>query len=84
MSGECDDCGHHCLECICEDLRAGLFARTPHKERAPAWPTDWLERHDRQIKELKRLIDRLTYAEDELNIRLKQLERVAKTDKLSP
>jgi hypothetical protein len=55
-------------------MRCGLFTRTPEKDRV-SWPTGWLERHDQQIKELKRLIDRLTYAEDELNRRLKQLEK---------
>ena len=28
MSGECDECGHHCLECICNEPKKSWFLQT--------------------------------------------------------
>lgn len=32
MSGECDDCGEHTLECLCEVIRERKWTRKEEKE----------------------------------------------------
>lgn len=58
MSGECDDCAQHCLECICDENQECYFSRLNRLEDKQYYTIQTMERLTDVLERLIEFLDK--------------------------